>query len=76
VVVDNDEILEHRWISPRDALADAAAGKWVLPRPTMVTLRDIEMHRSLEELLEDANRRKIHVFPKDSAYYRPQEMGC
>jgi hypothetical protein len=41
-----------------------------------VTLRDIEMHRSLEELLEDARQRDIHVFPKDSAYYRPQEMGC
>ena len=76
VVVDNDEILEHRWITPRDALADAAADKWVLPRPTMVTLRDIEVHRSLEALLEDANQRDIRVFPKDSTYYRPQEMGC
>ena len=53
-----------------------AADKWVLPRPTMVTLRDIEMHRSLEALLEDASRRDIRVFPKDSTYYRPQEMGC
>tara|TARA_B110000858_G_scaffold198436_1_gene264995 strand:+ start:44540 stop:45121 length:582 start_codon:yes stop_codon:yes gene_type:complete len=76
VVVDNDEILEHRWITPREALADAAADNWVLPRPTRVTLQDIEMHRSLEALLEDVRQRDIRVFPKDSSYYRPQEMGC
>ena len=76
VVVDNDEILEHRWITPREALADDAAENWVLPRPTRVTLQDIEMHRSLEELLEDVNQRDIRVFPKNSSYYRPQEMGC
>lgn len=76
VMVDNDEILEHRWITPRDALADAAADNWVLPRPTIVTLQDIEMHRSLDELLKDANQRDIRVFPEDSSYYRPLEMGC
>jgi 8-oxo-dGTP pyrophosphatase MutT (NUDIX family) len=76
VVVDNDEILDHRWITARDALAEAEAENWVLPRPTMVTLQDIQQHRSLAELLEDAKRRDIRVFPKDSRYYRPQEMGC
>lgn len=76
VIVDNDEILEHRWITPRDALADAEAENWVLPRPTMVTLQDIQMHRSLDELLKDADQRDIRVFPEDSSYYRPQEMGC
>ncbi len=76
VMVDNDEILEHRWITPREALADAAAENWVLPRPTMVTLQDIEMHRNLDDLLKDANQRDIRVFPEDSSYYRPLEMGC
>lgn len=76
VVVDNDEILEHRWITAREALADAKAKNWVLPRPTMVTLQDIEAHRSLEELLEDASQRDIRVFPENSEYYKPQEMGC
>lgn len=76
VVVDNDEILEHRWITAREALAEAEAEKWVLPRPTMVTLQDIESHRSLEELLIDASRRDIRVFPKNSEYYKPLEMGC
>ncbi len=76
VVVDNDEILEHRWITPREALEEAKAENWVLPRPTMVTLQDIEGHRNLDELLEDANRREIRVFPEGSSYYRPREMGC
>ncbi|MDG1025584.1 MAG: NUDIX hydrolase [Gammaproteobacteria bacterium] len=76
VIVDNDEILEHRWITPREALAEAEAETWVLPRPTMVTLQDIEQHRNLEELLVDTNRREIRVFPEGSSYYRPREMGC
>lgn len=76
VVVDNDEILEHRWITARAALAEAKAEKWVLPRPTMVTLQDIETHRSLEELLEEASQRDIRVFPENSEYYKPRQMGC
>lgn len=75
VVVDNDEILEHRWITPREALAEAEAEKWVLPRPTTTTLRDIADYRNIDELLEDAAQRDIRVFPEDSAYYRPRQMG-
>ncbi|MEX0964142.1 MAG: NUDIX hydrolase [Pseudohongiellaceae bacterium] len=76
VVVDNDEILEHRWITPREALQEAEAENWVLPRPTMETLKDIEKHRSLEQLLEDAKRRAIRVFPEGSQYYRPEEIDA
>ena len=76
VVVDNDEILEHRWITAREALREAKEENWVLPRPTMVTLADIEQHRDLNALLEDAQRREIRVFPEGSTYYRPGEMGC
>lgn len=76
VVVDNDEILEHRWLTARAALAKAEAETLILPRPTMTTLRDIEKHRNFSDLLEAVNRGGIRVFPKDSAYYRPQEMGC
>lgn len=76
VVVDNDEILEYRWITARAALAEAAAETLILPRPTMTTLKDIETHRSLPELLEAVSQGGIRVFPEDSAYYRPHEMGC
>lgn len=75
VVVDNNEILEHRWITPREALAEADAKSLILPRPTSVTIQDIAKHRNLAQLLQDITRRNIRVFPQDSEYYRPQEMG-
>lgn len=75
VVVDNDEILDHRWLSPRDALAEAAAESLILPRPTQTTLQDIVEHRSLGDLLQAVTQGNIRVFPEDSEYYRPQEMG-
>lgn len=76
VVVDNDEILEHRWITARAALAEAEAETLILPRPTMTTLLDIEEHRNLPGLMEAVRQGGIRVFPKASAYYRPHEMGC
>ena len=75
VTVDNDEILDHKWISPRNAIAEAKAEEWVLPRPTMTTLSDIIEHRNLDDLVAAATVGKIRVFPKDSQYYRPAEMG-
>jgi len=75
VVVDNNEILEYRWITPREALAEADAKSLILPRPTSVTIQDIAKHRNLAQLLQDITRRNIRVFPQDSEYYRPQEMG-
>jgi len=75
VKVDNDEILDHRWISPSDALAEEKAENIVLPGPTSSTLRDIANHRNLNDLIAEVTSTKIRVFPKDSAYYRPEEMG-
>ena len=75
VKVDNDEILDHRWISPSDALAEEKAENIVLPGPTSSTLRDIANHRNLNGLIAEVTSTKIRVFPKDSAYYRPEEMG-
>lgn len=76
VTVDNDEILDHRWISPSHALAEANAESLVLPRPTMTTLKGIADLRSIDAVLADVSQRSIHVFPEDSSYYRPLEMGC
>ncbi len=75
VSIDNAEILDHRWVSPRVALEDSKAKKWILPRPTMTTLSDIVDHNDLGSLISDVKRRGIRVFPKDSEYYRPIEMG-
>ena len=41
VVVDNAEILEHRWITPQAALAASKAEEIVLPQPTKETLKGI-----------------------------------
>ena len=75
VVVDNDEILDFRWIAPQAAILDAKAEKWVLPRPTITTLSDIADYRSLKSLISGVASAKIRVFPKGSEFYRPSEMG-
>ena len=75
VVVDNNEILDYRWIGPQDAIDDAKAEKWVLPRPTITTLSDIAEYMTLQELVAGISKTEIRVFPKDSEFYRPSEMG-
>ena len=75
VSVDGEEILEHRWIAPESALRAAKAEEIVLPQPTMVTLKDIVGLGSLAELLTRAQESPVHVFPEDSPFYRPYEMG-
>jgi len=76
VQVDNDEILEYRWLTPQQALAEADAEKLVLPRPTRVTLEDIAVHQTLPDLLQTVTQSNIRVYPENSDYYKPEEMGC
>lgn len=73
--IDNDEIVEYRWVSPQQALEEAHTDQLILPRPTMVTLQDMVMHQTLPELIMAVTRSNIRVFPEDSDYYRPAEMG-
>jgi hypothetical protein len=75
VSVDNDEILEHRWITPKAALAASKAEEIVLPQPTKETLKSIAQIRSVEALLTWAEATPVHIFPEDSPFYRPREMG-
>ncbi len=75
VTVDGQEILEHRWITPQAALAAAKEEELVLPQPTMTTLKAIVGIDSIEDLLTWANETPVHVFPEDSPYYKPLEMG-
>ncbi len=76
VKIDHDEISDFRWLSPRRALQDAREGKFVLPRPTRVTLSDISVYDDLDELERGLRNFRIRVFPPDSDHYRPMEMGC
>ena len=76
VSVDNDEILDFRWLSPDAAIAAAENDSMVLPRPTLTTLRDLSGHATLSSLLSGVAQAGIRVFPENSSYYRPEEMGC
>ena len=76
VNVDNDEILDHCWLSPAAAIAESDAENMVLPRPTLVTLGDLIGHTSLPSLVQAVTEGNIRVFPENSSYYRPEEMGC
>ncbi len=75
VQVDQREILEHRWLRPAQALAAADRGELVLPHPTRVTVEDLADYSSLRALLSGVMDGNIRVFPSDSRYYRPDEMG-
>ncbi len=75
VSVDNDEILDYCWLSPEEALAEAEAEQMVLPGPTSTTLKDMLGFPSLDLLVNHVNQGNIRVFPEDSDYYRPEEMG-
>jgi len=76
VQVDNDEILDYRWVNPRDALTEAQEGAIVLPRPTKVTLQDMLPFTDMDSALAHFNQAPVRVFPVESRYYRPEEMGC
>ena len=76
VKIDEDEITDYRWLSPRQALQDAREEKLVLPRPTRVTLSDIGVYDKLADLERGLRNCRIRVFPPASDHYRPTEMGC
>ncbi len=75
VTVDNDEILDFRWLSPTEALAEAIAEQLVLPGPTRTTLQDLSPYEDLEAMVAALSLGNIRVFPEDSTWYRPYEMG-
>ncbi len=75
VVVDDSEIRDYRWISPADAIREIASKQLVVPHPTQVTLRDLLDYSTLDQVLKGFSGRDIRVFPENSPYYRPSEMG-
>lgn len=68
--VDAQEILAYRWLSPRAALALHRSGECKLPEPTLQTLQGFTAFRDLSGLVEGMAALPIHVFPKDSPFYR------
>lgn len=75
VQVDAQEILAHRWLSPRAALALCQSGECRLPEPTLQTLQGITSFRDLSTLLDGVSSLPIHVYPKNSAHYRIETIS-
>jgi 8-oxo-dGTP pyrophosphatase MutT (NUDIX family) len=57
--VDGAEIVDHRWISPADALAAGAAGELFLVFPTIRQLEQLAGFSSAEVLLDHARGREV-----------------
>lgn len=74
VVVDNDEILDHRWLTPRRALSLCDSGEIRLPLPTRKTLVTLSAYRDVESLCVAMRRADIEVYPPDSGFYTPPRI--
>lgn len=74
IIVDDEEILDYRWITPRMALHASTTGELKLPEPTSQTLRGIQSYRSLSELQRAMQQVRIHVFPPRSEFYRSETI--
>lgn len=71
IVVDQEEILDFRWISPGAALNESQQGLIKLPFPTLKTLERLLQFNSLDAVCQGMRDAEIHVFPEDSAFYTP-----
>jgi 8-oxo-dGTP pyrophosphatase MutT (NUDIX family) len=62
VRVDGEEIHEHRWMQPAEALAAQRAGEIDLPPPTWVTLDRLTGYRQASEVLAAAAQGPVEFF--------------
>jgi 8-oxo-dGTP pyrophosphatase MutT (NUDIX family) len=53
-VPDNEEIVEIKWVRPRDVILRAAEGAWIVPFPTHVTLEQLAGATSTAAFMEHA----------------------
>ena len=59
VTVDGSEVVDHRWLSPADALAAGESGELFLVFPTIKQLQQLSRFATSDELLEHARGREI-----------------
>jgi 8-oxo-dGTP pyrophosphatase MutT (NUDIX family) len=62
VVVDGGEIRDHAWLRPADALARHATGEIDLVPPTWITLYQLTLGNSTDEILERLLRSAPRIF--------------
>ena len=68
VRVDGEEMVEARWVRPKDAVAEHQEGNLRLPPPTVVSLIDLSQHASVDAAITAAQRRTPpYFFPKIAA---------
>lgn len=58
-VHDSIEMIESRWIAPKDALSESEAGKIVLMPPTLKIMEELSEFSSIDELFDATALRKI-----------------
>ena len=65
VIVDDSEIVAHRWIDPRHAVALHRAGELDMMPPTFITLSELAMCNSVQEVESMyRDRPVIEILPK------------
>lgn len=62
IEVDGGEIHDHRWMSPREALAAQRAGEIELPPPTFVTITYLAQHGCAADALAAFSRGPVQTF--------------
>lgn len=61
VVVDNSEILEHRWYSPEKALTAASTKEIIILPPTYISLMRIRHCQTYNEVVKEWDRHEPHI---------------
>lgn len=76
VCVEDDEILDYRWLTPQQALVEAdGAWRLALARPTLATLSHLCACRCLADLLAAVTEGNIRLHSRDACLYRLADMG-
>lgn len=75
ITVDDDEILDHCWLSPREAMRQFEQGQIRLPLPTRETLQSISGFRCVDSLCQAMRDIDILVFPEDSQHYPSKQSA-
>jgi len=61
VLVDNSEILEHRWYSPEEALIAASTKEIIILPPTYISLMRIRHCKTYDEVVKEWGRHEPHI---------------
>lgn len=69
IVVDQHEIVDYCWRTPRSALQASSSGEIKLPEPTLQTLKTIAGFHNLKTLSEGLEQLPVYVYPEQSPFY-------